>query len=92
MNKMILVFAQSDGLAMVRGAFCGSLSCPPRDRKQHENRDVFLPTKRHALLDVVELNPYRIALYQRVNILKIDFRITIIIYTNNYLLCEKRNH
>jgi len=38
---------------MVRGAFCGKLSCPPRDRKQHENRDVFLPTERHALLVVV---------------------------------------
>jgi len=33
-----------NGLAMVRGAFCGALSCPPRDRKQHENRDVYLPT------------------------------------------------
>lgn len=28
--------------AMVRGAFYDTLSCSPRDKKQHENRDVFL--------------------------------------------------
>jgi len=42
-NKKVLVFAQSDGWAMVRGAFCGTLSCPPRDKKQYENPKVSLP-------------------------------------------------
>jgi len=32
-----------NGLAMVRGAFCGALSCPAKDRKHHENPKISLP-------------------------------------------------
>ena len=40
--SLVLFSLVANGLAMVRGAFCGTLSCPLRDRKQHENRDVYL--------------------------------------------------